>query len=103
MGRHGAPELAAERPQAPPPEHQPTGIVAAVVIAGWTAVLMFTFYEALADVHWGLALAVNAVAVGGMYPVVRSWRGRPVYRFLAMGLTVGVVLGWLAVVVVMFA
>lgn len=74
------------------------GVVVAAMVAVWAAVLVFSFSSALAEVNWWLAPALNLGAVAGFGPLVWGWRGRPVLRFLAVGLGAGVALGWLALI-----
>lgn len=76
-----------------------TGVIVAVVVAMWAAALVVLYSLALADVNWWLAPVTNLVAVGGLAPAVRTWRGRPALRFLAAGLGAGVGLGWLALLI----
>ena len=85
------------------PRIQWTGIVVAVVVAMWAATLVFVFSVSLAGINAWLAPVTNLVAVGGLAPTVRRWRGKPVLRFIAVGLGFGVVAGWITLLVAAFA
>lgn len=75
------------------------GVVLSVTVALWAALLVYLYSVALADVNPWLAPVTNLVAVGGLAPAVRNWRGRPALRFVAAGLGAGVALGWSALLV----
>lgn len=85
------------------PQIQWTGIIVAVVVALWAGTLVFVFSMSLAGVNVWLAPLTNLVAVGGLAPTVRRWRGKPVLRFLAVGLGFGVAAGWIALLVAALA
>ncbi|MEU2257530.1 DUF2537 domain-containing protein [Nocardia xishanensis] len=86
-----------------PPAQDPTpwaaGLTVTVMVALLATVAVYAFGIALAQVHPLLAVAVNLVAAGGAAPT--AWRARftPVTRWVLLGCGVGVVLGWLALVV----
>lgn len=75
------------------------GVVVSVAVALWAALLVYLYSVALAEVNPWLAPATNLVAVGGLAPAVRNWRGRPALRFVAAGLGAGVALGWSALLI----
>ncbi|WP_024793896.1 DUF2537 domain-containing protein [Tomitella biformata] len=72
--------LAWSEPARPPVQW--TGVVVAIAVAAWVAVLVVVFNMALAEVKFWLVPITNVVAVGGLAPTVWSWRGRLVLRFL---------------------
>lgn len=86
------------------PRHQPdrdptpwgAGLTVGVVVAALTAVAVYAFGAALAQVHPLLAVVVNAIAVGGAAPSVWRWRGAPVTRWVLGGGVTGVLLAWFA-------
>ncbi|MEV6431521.1 DUF2537 domain-containing protein [Nocardia sp. NPDC051463] len=83
-----------------PPYQDPTpwaaGVTVAVMVGLLTAVAVYAFGDALAQVHPILAVAVNLVAVGGAAPTAWRWRFVPVTRWVLAGGAAGVLLGWLA-------
>ncbi|WP_336087167.1 DUF2537 domain-containing protein [Nocardia sp. SSK8] len=70
-----------------------------VLVAALGAVAVYAFGAALAAVHPLIAIAVNAVAVLGVAPTAWRWRYTPVVRWVLAGAAVGLVLGWLAILV----
>ncbi|MGW5385836.1 DUF2537 domain-containing protein [Nocardia sp. NPDC003963] len=81
----------------PPAEPTPwaAGITVAALVAALTAVGVYAFGAALAQVHPLLSLAVNLVAVGGIAPTAWRWRTRPVTRWVLAGASAGVALAWI--------
>ncbi|WP_278264658.1 DUF2537 domain-containing protein [Nocardia sp. AG03] len=75
------------------------GCTVIVLVAALGATAVYAFGAALAAVHPLLAVAVNVVAVLGVAPTAWRWRYTPVVRWVLAGAAVGLVLGWLAVVV----
>ena len=59
-----------------------------------SAVAVYSFGAALAQVHPLLAVAVNLVAAGGAAPTAWRWRFAPVTRWVVGGGAAGVLLGW---------
>lgn len=82
----------------PCPPNEPTpwaaGITVAALVAALTAVGVYAFGAALAQVHPLASVAVNLIAVGGVAPTVWRWRRRPVTRWLLAGASIGVLLAW---------
>ncbi|WP_330234273.1 DUF2537 domain-containing protein [Nocardia sp. NBC_00508] len=64
------------------------------MVALLSAVAVYSFGAALAEVHPLLAVAVNLVAAGGAAPTVWRWRFAPVTRWVVGGGAAGVLLGW---------
>ncbi|MBF6298547.1 DUF2537 domain-containing protein [Nocardia amamiensis] len=64
------------------------------MVALLSAVAVYSFGAALAEVHPLLAVAVNLVAAGGAAPTAWRWRFAPVTRWVIGGVAVGVLLGW---------
>lgn len=68
-----------------------TGIVAALVTVGLTAVSL-----AVAEVNIFLAIAMNHAAAAGFAPTIwLSWR-TPVWRWVTFGLAAGLAVTWIA-------
>lgn len=82
----------------PFPPNEPTpwaaGITVAALVAALTAVGVYAFGAALAQVHPVASVAVNLIAVGGVAPTVWRWRQRPVTRWVLGGASAGVLLAW---------
>ncbi|WP_433661578.1 DUF2537 domain-containing protein [Nocardia sp. CA-128927] len=76
-----------------------TGITVAIMVALLTATAVFSFGRALAEVHPLLAVAVNLIAAGGAAPTAWRWRWSPVTRWVVGGGAVGVLLGWVALLI----
>ncbi|MFC9892625.1 DUF2537 domain-containing protein [Nocardia sp. NPDC127579] len=72
------------------------GITVSVLVALLTAAAVYSFGDALAQVHPLLSIVVNLVAAGGAAPTAWRWRGAPVTRWVVAGLTAGVLLAWIA-------
>ncbi|MFI9506108.1 DUF2537 domain-containing protein [Nocardia sp. NPDC052566] len=84
------------------PDRDPTpwggGLLVAIMVALLAALAVYGFGSALAQVErFGtlLSIVVNLVAAGGAAPTLWRWRTTPVTRWVAAGIAVGVLLGWL--------
>lgn len=92
------------RPHHTPAASEPTpwapGIAVAVMVTALTAAAVYSFGAALAQVHWALSVAVNLIAVGGAAPTAWRWRAIPVIRWVLAGVTTGIALAWIALLVV---
>jgi hypothetical protein len=77
-----------------------TGFTVAAFVAAFTAVAIVVLSLGLIRVHPLLAITLNLIAVGGLAPTVWGWRARPVWRWYALGCSVGVAIGWLATLAV---
>ena len=75
------------------------GVTVVLLVAALGAVAVYAFGAALATVHWLLAVAVNVVAAVGVAPTAWRWRFTPVVRWVLAGAALGVVLGWLTLLV----
>ncbi len=77
---------------------EPTPWATGLVVAGFSApvvlVALVVLGENLARVHPLLAVVANLVVVGGLAPSVWLCRALPVWRWVALGVVVGVVLAW---------
>ncbi|KAF0848071.1 DUF2537 domain-containing protein [Nocardia caishijiensis] len=69
------------------------------LVAVLSAVAVYAFGVALAEVHPLLAIAVNVIAVVGVAPTVWRWRCTPVLRWVLAGAVLGVELGWVALLI----
>ncbi|WP_280378676.1 DUF2537 domain-containing protein [Nocardia wallacei] len=91
------------QPNGTRPDPEPTpwapGLAVATLVALLTAAGVYSFGNALAQVHWLLAVAVNLVAVGGAVPTAWRWRNTPVTRWVLGGVGAGVLLGWIALLI----
>ncbi|WP_227998372.1 DUF2537 domain-containing protein [Nocardia australiensis] len=85
------------------PYHDPTPWAAGLTVAGMVAVLtavaVYSFGDALAQVHPLLAVVVNLIAAIGVAPTAWRWRNALVTRWIIAGGGVGVLLGWVALVI----
>jgi hypothetical protein len=70
------------------------GITLAIFVAVLVAVALLVLTSGLSDTPW-LAILVNLVIAAGMAPALWLSRGLPVLRFLAGGGAVGLVAGWI--------
>lgn len=82
-----------------PPRVDGTGILVSVLCAGLTAVAVYSFGAAVAEVATWLAWVVNIVAVAGIAPTLWRWRALPVWRWVVYGLVGGLVPGWLGLMI----
>lgn len=74
------------------------GITMALFVAGLVAVALIVLTSGLSDTWW-LAVVVNLVIAAGMAPALWLSRDLPVLRFLAAGAAVGLMVGWLCMLV----
>jgi hypothetical protein len=75
------------------------GLTVTVLVALLTAVAVYSFGEALSQVHPILSIVVNLVAAGGAAPTAWRWRAAPVTRWVVAGAAAGVLLGWLVLII----
>jgi hypothetical protein len=75
-----------------------TGLTLAAFVAAVTCAAAVVLSVGLGRFHPLLEVGLNVVAVGGLAPTVWEWRRRPVWRWFALGGTVGVGVAWLALV-----
>lgn len=87
----------AHRP-VPDPEPTPwaTGLTVSAVVAAVVTIALVVLTSGLADVNGWLALVVNLSIVAGFAPSI--WLGSrfPVWRWVAFGAALGIVIGWFA-------
>ncbi|MEV6274103.1 DUF2537 domain-containing protein [Nocardia sp. NPDC051832] len=76
-----------------------SGITVSVLVALLTAAAVFSFGDALTQVHPLLSIVVNLVAAGGAAPTAWRWRAAPVTRWVVAGIAAGVLLAWFALFV----
>jgi uncharacterized protein DUF2537 len=81
-----------------PPEPTPwlTGLTVAAASLAVLAIAMVTLATTLAETNVLLAIAANVVITAGLLPSVWLVRRQPIWRWVAMGAAVALVLGWLA-------
>lgn len=77
-----------------------TGLTVAAFVAAVTAGAIVVLSMGMTRVHPLVSVGLNVVAVGGLAPTVWDWRRRPVRRWFALGVAVGVALGWTAALAV---
>ncbi|RMI29738.1 DUF2537 domain-containing protein [Nocardia stercoris] len=85
--------------EAPEPTPWSAGLAVAAFVAALTAAAVYSFADALAQVNWLLAIAINVVAAVGATPTLWRWRGIRVVRWIIAGAGAGVLLGWLVTVI----
>jgi hypothetical protein len=92
------PESARRARPVHPPEPVPwlTGLTVAAATLGLLLITMVTLASTLAETNVLLALGSNIVVTGGLLPSVWLVRRQPVWRWVALGVAVALVLGWLA-------
>ena len=81
-----------------PPEPVPwlTGLSVSAACLALLAVTLVTLAVTLAETSVLLALGSNIVVTAGLLPSVWLVRRQPIWRWVALGVTVALVLGWLA-------
>lgn len=79
------------------------GLTVAGLVAAVCATTTVVLSLGLARVHVMLAVGLNFVAVGGLTPTLWGWRHTPVWRWLLLGVGVGVVVGWLVLLALIVA
>jgi Protein of unknown function (DUF2537) len=89
------------RPQAAaPPSDEPTPWLTGLVVAAFAFVLILfavlTLAVTLADTNALLAVASNVVVTAGLLPSVWLIRHIPIWRWIALGISAGIGIGWLA-------
>jgi hypothetical protein len=98
-------ETVIEPPARPPrarPEHAPeptpwlTGLTVSAASLGLLAITMVTLASTLAETNVLLAIGSNVVVTAGLLPSVWLVRRQPIWRWVALGVVVALVLGWLA-------
>ncbi|MFG1794594.1 DUF2537 domain-containing protein [Nocardia sp. NPDC049149] len=81
-------------PPAQGPAPWGSGLTVSIAVAVLTAVAVYAFGRALAEVHPLLAVGVNLVAAGGAAPTAWRLRWAPVTRWVVGGGAAGVLVGW---------
>jgi hypothetical protein len=76
------------------------GLTVAVFVAAVTAAAIVVLSVGLMRIHPLLAVGLNLIAVGGLAPTVWEWRKRLVWRWFVLGLAIGVVGAWLALLAI---
>lgn len=90
----------AEPPVEEEPEPTPwgTGLTVTFIVAAIVTVTIVTLSLGLGETSRWLALVANVLVVGGLAPSVWLGRNVPVWRWVAYGVVVGVVVAWLALI-----
>ena len=73
-----------------------TGLTVAIVVAAMITVAVTTLSFALAQASLWLAVIANVVIIGGLSPSVWLARDVPVWRWVALGVTSGLGIAWIA-------
>lgn len=81
-----------------PPEPVPwlTGLTVSAASLGLLMITMVTLAVTLAETNVLLAVGSNVVVTAGLLPSVWLVRRQPIWRWVALGVAVALVLGWLA-------
>lgn len=92
-------------PQRPPAEPTPwaTGITVSAFSLAAVVFAMVVLSTTLGEISQWLAFAANAVVTLGLAPTISITRLLPVWRWVAHGAAIGIVLGWLAWVLSLLA
>jgi hypothetical protein len=87
-----------ERPAAPEDEPVPwlTGLTVSAFVFVLILVAVLTLAVTLADTNALLAIASNVVVTAGLLPSVWLIRHTPIWRWIALGISLGIAIGWLA-------
>jgi hypothetical protein len=73
-----------------------TGLAVSAASLGLLAITMVTLAATLAETNVLLAIGSNVVVTAGLLPSVWLVRRQPIWRWVALGVVVALVLGWLA-------
>lgn len=79
-----------------------TGLTVAAFVAAVTAAAIVVLSLGMTRVHPLVSIGLNVVAVGGLAPTLWEWSRRPVRRWFVLGAAVGVAVGWIAMLALMF-
>ena len=79
-----------------------TGLTVAAFVAAVTATAIVVLSLGMTRVHPRVSVGLNLVAGGGLSPTLWDWRARPVRRWFVLGAAVGVAIGWVAMLAVLF-
>ncbi|GAA3847666.1 DUF2537 domain-containing protein [Saccharothrix violaceirubra] len=87
-------------PEVGPAEPTPwaTGLTVSVFSGAVMAIMVVTLSEGLGETSRWLALLANVLVVGGIAPSVWLARRVPVWRWVAYGVTAGVLVAWFALI-----
>ncbi|WP_043730385.1 DUF2537 domain-containing protein [Kutzneria sp. 744] len=72
-----------------------TGLTVTVIVAAMITIAVTTLSFALAQASLWLAVIANVVIIGGLSPSVWLARDVPIWRWVALGVTCGLGLAWL--------
>jgi hypothetical protein len=101
-GEESVIEPPARNPRARRPAHPPepvpwlTGLTVSAACMGLLVITIVTLAATLAETNVLLALGSNVVVTVGLLPSVWLVRRQPLWRWVALGVAVALVLGWLA-------
>ncbi len=79
-----------------------TGLTVSAFVAAVVGAAIVVLSVGMTRVHPVVSVVLNLVAVGGLAPTLWEWRNRPVRRWFVLGAAVGVAVGWVAVLALMF-
>lgn len=71
-----------------------TGLTVSAFVAAVTAAAIVVLSIGMTRVNPVVSIALNLVAVGGLAPTLWGWRRVQVRRWLVLGASVGVAVGW---------
>ncbi|MFC7341270.1 DUF2537 domain-containing protein [Saccharopolyspora griseoalba] len=73
-----------------------TGLTVSAIVAGLVAVILVAVTQGLGDLSPVLAVLVNLGVAAGFAPSIWLGRNVPIWRWVACGTAVGIVVSWLA-------
>ncbi|MBV9163740.1 MAG: DUF2537 domain-containing protein [Pseudonocardiales bacterium] len=85
-------------PGTPPSEPTPwaTGLTVSVVAAAVIVVALLSVSQGLAPNGIGFVVLANLLVAAGLAPSIWLGRATPIWRWVAYGTAVGIVLAWIA-------
>lgn len=79
-----------------------TGLTVAAFVAAVVAAAIVVLSLGMTRVNPVVSIGLNLVAVGGLAPTLWDWRKMPVRRWFVLGAAVGVAIGWIATLALIF-
>lgn len=79
-----------------------TGLTVSAFVATVVGAAIVVLSLGMTKVHPVVSIGLNLVAVGGLAPTLWDWRTQPVRRWFVLGAAVGVAVGWVVMLGLMF-